>query len=1680
MAERKKKNAVGYRSFSFKKLGCSRSEEQQQKPEGSESVGVALPPEPSRAEQSWATRNVSVSRKVSKISATAEPKRGSSALPSSISPSIRQLTEKFNSSSKRSGGPTRTQQASPGAGAAGSSTLTRTRVDRIDGSPTRKSFHEDSGEGSFLESDPTTAESLSDSKSLKFHSGTDSVSGSDSEKWIFRRFSAESNKSGKRDYSQISAADLRKSLTTDEEEDVGSKEASLPCKPHRSYRHIPTHSERWPSVTKIRQLFDEKASQPLKTDTCESLKAAGRGYLHDSSCIESDNQSVCISVFDKFVSGEENRETSSAKDTSCYCVDIYFKTEHAHPSNDEEGDIENSELFSRSHFHTECNYHRSNSSTCRSHSTSAEAEATCKFPRKTGSTPDPKPDLQPCAALSSRRSVGLDTSSCCSSLQQPTERERRDIQGVGLPRDSLHSSHSSSRAPAPTTSSISSAPAPDKAITSYSSTIAPPSEPGAPTKVSCPLSFHWKLSSGDEEEVHSRRKRGGAWGYPSCPASSVTCRGGERSTTERGGSYLSHNKNGRWGAKVIGRSSGSEEDSPASIGTHCREAVRRRSLRKKKKISGAALAADRDDYNDQYGESEDSDSDPALTMDHTERQQQNTGEVTGMIHWSHSARDPGGRSNKARVQHWERLSSPTMSTTLPAVSRVSKVKIPPFVSSPGDSCCSSRYSSTETLKEEDQGNDGSCGDNMLFNTSGSEGRTSRTASSSVLSKTYHGNFTMYRSPSFGHGDNFSRAPVRVRPKILPTVTFIPSVTPRESGGSSGVRGLDTVVLRKTTGREVANKANKISMSNPDIASETMTLLNSLKNDVPKLKVRRPSGGDRNRAGECSSAYCRDLGLLSGTILPSGHRPSLKDLTATLRRTKSFTYSDKLTTGARSFLTSGTTKRSSSEQQLDLDEEKTEGGVVVSDREVESDGGDFRFGQNLRTYGLEDDDGEVMPTPLEERCVQEARQVIQDICQMCSRDDDDDDDLALMSSDSILGNEGLQVKQTDEGKEETGGVKDQMSTAQESENTKDKDKHEQERESKERERSEQSMQLEKLNSRGTDCWKKSNRQTREIEKALLKGDSEESMLYDRSMDELSGHDSSLTDEGIVTEPESGPTDLSERSFLGSAGVNLGSRVAKDVLGQPLTGWKQSALHEMKSFKQEEKTMPESSLNCTIHLNETRFPQSLTYPVCTAQTDNHIVDMGATTFMNKLNSEGINTSSAVSTELTSAAASGEGGFESPATPSAVRRRRKFSPSGNNNTGSDSSNGNHADSTTAAVGNGESTVYRSLSDPMPQRCCSLAEKGSNNFSSVDSNLLGSLSVKGGASPEASVASTLSEYIGSVASDLSVYSDGGSRDDCIQDYSRVIRNIVAEPGAMDRLITDDHGNGKAPKKKSFSDPSRRSEAPPVSQTDPQTGSTHQVSELDQSGQIPPSSSEPILSEQREELWDSEANCTQLLQAKIAASQSECSAVSDNPDDDDDSIDHDQKEKFNLDLKLAEVLSPRTTHRLAKKRPSKLQSFPDNVQFHPIEMGSDDQEEHSNQSKLISSLPASPLKSKSKTKPKHIRNTSEPTFIPISPPAQLQPLKEVNFQAVPPEDEVPSLEDVSQKYNLEDIEARPAFVASNGSQGLIPSAEGSGVTSNIGLIDAGPQKIGTEDTLSASAPQKTKPKVVSSDSPLL
>ncbi|XP_022061774.2 rho guanine nucleotide exchange factor 17 isoform X1 [Acanthochromis polyacanthus] len=1741
MAERERKNAAVYHSVSFKKLGSWR-EDQQHKSEELEAVGVALPPEPSKAEQPLATRNVSVSRKVSKISATtaglptADPKRGSSALLSSISPSIRQLTEKFSSS-----GSARTHGAPPADCAAvtrGSSTLPRARSSRRDGSPSCKVFHEDKSGGYSQDSDTTTAETVSENKVHKFHSGTDSVSGSDSERKserrIFTSLSTDiSSSSGKRDYSQIYARppDLRKTLTTDEEEDVSSRGFPPPCKSHRSYlsthhsNFIPLHSDKWPSVTKIRLLFDERQSKA--TDACEHLKAAGRGHLHELGLSESaplsdksGKLSSCSSANEAgTLVGAQSRET---KETFCYGMDFNFKADHHQYSNDEEAGIEtpspNSKASGRntsqssnsssSRSHTGgSHYHRINSSPFRSHSPSTEAEAAHKTPRTTGLTSDPNPDLQPPATLSWSPSVSLDTSSCSSSLQQQTARERRDRQGVGLPRDSLHSSHSSSGAPAPTSSSPSSAPAPDKAITS-SSTVAPSAEVRAPARFVSPLSSRWRFSSGDEEEEHTRRRKGGSWSVPSGPSPSISSGGGERGATERGGSYLSRSKNGWWGAKGIGRSSGSEEDSPGSLGLHCREAVRRRSLRKKKKVSGVALATGRDDYNDHDGESEDSDSDTALTMEHLERyRQQNTGgESGGTVSRSHSARESSSHSNRARVQQWERISSPVTSTTLPGVSRVSKVNIPPFVSSPGDSRSSSRYSSTETLKEEDQSISANRTANVFLNMGGPGGSTSRAASSSMLSKTYHGNFTMYRSPSFGHGDNFSRTPVRVRPKIVPTVTPLPSVLSSESGVSSGVRGAETIGGRKTTGGGRVNDKDKspISMSNPDITSETMTLLSFLKSDLSELKVRKTSGGDRSGVVEGSSVYRMGSGAHGGTLLSSGRRPSLKDLTATLRRAKSFTYSDKPTTTVRCYLTGGTTKRSSSEQQLDVDENRSGGRVVLSDREVESDGGDFRVGrgQRMGDYGFDDDD-EVMPTPLQERYVQEARQVIRDICQMNTREDDDDVD--VRRADDNLGTECLLVKKTNEEKEKAeGSTKDEASADQaaEFENTKDMDKHTRERENRERERSErdgQSVQSERL-SRGTEYWEKSKRQSREPERALLKGDSEESMSYDRSVDELSGHESSLTDEGIVTEPETGPSDLSERLFMGSAGVNLGSRIVRDVLGQPVTVWKQSALHEVEGFKQEGEKMTENSLSCTNRLNEVSVSRSLPLPA-RMESDSLIVELSTTTGISNNNtaSEGIHTNSAVS-QGSAATAGGGGGFEAPATPSALRRRRKFSPSGNNNTGSDSSNGSHVESTIAAVGNGESTVYRSLSDPMPQRRCSVTEEG-NNFSSVDSNLLGSLSVKGGGggAPEASTGATLSEDKGSIASDLSVCSDGGLRDDAIRDYSGMIRNIVAEPGAMDRLMTDDHGNGKAPKKKSFSDPSRRSDAPLLSQNDSQlkgqTGSTQPISELDQPGQIPPSSSEPILSEQREELWEPETKPAHTLppqlhhhpnssnKVKMSRSRSDCTTPSDIHDDDDviDQGEEEEVQKFNFDLKLAEVLSPRMIRRPTRKRPNRLAFFPHEDPFEPPELGLEGQEDNSNQTKLSSPVPPPRLQSKAKTIPKHVRHASEPTtFIPISPPSHLQPLKEADCRSTaepprPPGDEAPSLEDVTQKYILElssserDAEGPGALpVARDGGQG----AEGPGETSASGVTEAGPQKKGAEDAASIPAPQRTKPRV--------
>nr|XP_057935379.1 rho guanine nucleotide exchange factor 17-like isoform X2 [Doryrhamphus excisus] len=1580
MAERNKRRAPVYRSVSFKNLGSwgtNRSEEQPDKCDDSEAAYGSPPSEPS---------HVRAPRKVSKISATttaatAEPKKASSAPLSSISPSIRQLTERF--SSRR--GSERTHRARPGDGAAvprGNRTL-----------PRSLSHYQDGGAGYIPE------KSFLD-KIQKFHSGTDSVSGSDSEKKSEKRTFPTDN-SGKRD--SFCSSNHPKTSKLNNDIDVTIREPKSNKSTHFN-EFTPLNPDKWPSVTKIRQLFDERqvnATQQLKIN--DNLKDSDKNDPDNEQLLDKSNK---LSPFssnneDTTLSWPEASlvEGHIIKGTLCETMDFHSRIyQQPYLLLDEEASFSNDKVRN--------NVHRSRGSigSCsqgsqKSNSSpfSSEAEAASKTPSLIELTPDPHPDLQTSATTSRSSSSSRDASSCGSFLQEPIARERRVRQGVGLPRDSLHSSHSSSTAEASPSFSPLCAPAPDKAIT-FSSTVTPSSAHVRvdPTRSSC-----WRFSSGDEEEGRSRKKRD-----LSGPSHSLI-------------GYLSHSKNVQWRTKGIGRSSGSEEEN--SLGPSGREAIRRRSLRKKKCFCGH-------DDDDHDGESEDSDSDSPMTMEHLDRHRQATarGEFVLRLSRSHSAREAAVHSNRAKVQQqWERISSPAASTSLPGVSRVSKVNIPSFASSPGGSRCSSRYSSTETLKEEDQA---SC-TNRFLNTGG--GNTTRNASSSVLSKTYYGNFTMYRSPSFGHGDNFPRTQVRMRPQIMPSVTSSSVARPAP-------RVDETVTSQQTTGRD----KNGISKSNPDITTETMTLLNFLKSDLSELKVRKTNEGEK-----CGMASQSHVGT-------SGRRLSLKDLTATLRRAKSFTYSGKPSTAVRCYLSGGTTKRSSSEQQLDSDRENNAGRVSVSEREVESDGGDFRLGrgQKILDYGYDDDDEEVMPAPLQERYVQEARQVIQDICQMNTKVDEDDINIIKTVEEKTKGASMERETETDYGAD--------------FKTSKENDKHEQERENEEREKSErdeQSMQLEKINSRDTDYQEKVKTQNRETARALQKGDSEESVFCDRSVDELSGHESSLTDEGIVTEPEIGPSNPSERVFLGSGGVNLGSCIARDVLGQPVTIWKQSALHKEEGHTKESEEMMENDTGSSNHLNEVSIPHSS----CLEESDDAIIsDLDAIRTTNEATDAG-----------------SIGGLEAPATPSATRRRRKFSPSVNINTSSEVSNGT-TDSMAADV-NVESTVYRSLSDPMPHRSSCVAEE--DIFSSVDSNLLGSLSVRVGP-PEPPVMPTLAECKGSVASDLSVYSDGGLRyDDVVGDYSGVIRSIVAEPGAMDRLMTDDHNNGKAPKKKSFSDPSRRSDAALLSHNDcqfkGQASSTEPINELDQTGPMPPSSSEPILSKQIEKAWEEEEQHKQ----EAATQSHDCHhgnsdigikkarSESDNPDCEDDVIDQSTQRKteetrrFNFDLKLAEALSPRIVRRSPRKRPNRLaQFFSHEDPLEPPEL--EEQEGHNNAFELTPPL----LASKPKTRPKHVRHASEPaTFIPISPPPRPQPLSgQAPSPALrkTPVDETPSLEDATQKYILDVTDCpgphphqtRDGAEDSVSSPSTICSSPVTGAVSQTGL-DHGP---------SLPAPQKTKPRV--------
>ncbi|XP_064158672.1 rho guanine nucleotide exchange factor 17-like [Anguilla rostrata] len=1405
MAEKEKEKKVAvYRSVSFKKLESwsanktqSGTEDHQHKSKDLERSALPPPPTEAAAEKAQLkpARYVRASRKVSKISAaslsTAELKKGTR----SVSPSIRQLSEKFSSNTGHAHAST-----SVNSGVLKSITQTRSKF-KDEGLPSQKLLLEDSG---YLPAhDKDLLESSTDKAEDQSFSVCGSVSSSDTEKSQGRITRATAglaaSGAGKRHYSQITSAhsDCNKIVTAEDEAFVPGTPV---CKSQRGY--VTAHGDtihvdltNWPSVTKIRELFgDGNRKQYRPTSDSDDLKSAShqadrvketaltdRGEGH-SPLLPRTWQDVNSADHDINVSSVERQGAILSSNESRYQdMDFAFSTEQS-----DETVLSDS---SRSSLHREQLPH------ARRAQSPSSREPVEKWTVKLNSDPKPPPPAPP--PRSSSIALPLRTHSFASG-RQPQKREARQ------PSDSLHSWHSSSRPQA-----------------------APSAAPAGA-----------RLSSGEEEDSAGRRSRGARSGLP----------------LVRGGASFSRNsKNGSW-AVPPGRSSGSEEDSPVPL-AHSRDNVRRRSLRKKKK-SSAVVGVSRDDD----GDSDDSDSTPV--MEQFERHQQ-TGD----------SEQPGRRSEGPRSrptfggQTWERgypqgslgpdgyrrhyrgasdgaiVSSG--STPVPVVSRVSKVNISSFISSPSGSRSSSRYSSTETLKEEDQ----PC----------PAGSTAAGASS-VMSKTYHGNFTMYRSPSFGHGDNFSRAPVRVRPRL-----------PFNTGSAEGA-GLDCRGYRRSLSSE--KDKQRMSMSNPDIASETLTLLTFLKTDLSELRVRKKGGtGTDQNEDSCglNSGYHGTAGTSSVYRMGSRsqgyphRRPSLKDLTATLRRAKSFTYSEK-PQGRQQSSSSGA-KRSSSELRLD---QSGDGEVVVSDREVESD-------DCQRSYGYE----ELMPTPLQDRYVQEAQQVIRDICQMGAQGD------------------SLDMEYEDKGKKFR-RKEDEKAAAEEAEDEAQKENR----------RSGRSQKVIDAPFSGEGI---------ESEKCLRKGESDENVSYDKSVDELSGHESSLTDEGIVTEPESG-------SCRGS--------LNKDILGQPLTVWKQSGLYEEqgRGVNPEKVSVP---------------------PVLAVKTEY----------------EGV----AIVGESGSGRNVTQGPLEAPSTPSAIRRRRKFSSAGNN--GSDSSNGSNCES------NGE--TYRSLSDPMPHCRRSIAED-TKSFS-VDSNLLGSLSLSSKSGIPEPSAADLSECTGSAASDLSVCSDG------LRDYSTVIQSIVREPGTMDKLI-DEKANGKAVKKKSFSDPSRRGES---SDGPGFKGPSEPISELEQA--IPPSSSEPILSEQRDELGELEER---RRPGGKPRSQSERALPS-----------HLEQEVtegapcFPFDPKLAEVLSPRASRRSSKKRSNRATH----------QQLSDPEQQVGQPAELLQQPPQHLLR----PRPKHVRHASEPaTFLPIMPPERHLP----QCQSVPVSAQEPSLPTVHKPYqagqapSLEDV----------------------------------------------------------------
>ncbi|XP_029817330.1 rho guanine nucleotide exchange factor 17 [Manacus vitellinus] len=343
----------------------------------------------------------------------------------------------------------------------------------------------------------------------------------------------------------------------------------------------------------------------------------------------------------------------------------------------------------------------------------------------------------------------------------------------------------------------------------------------------------------------------------------------------------------------------------------------------------------------------------------------------------------------------------------PYSKRNSLVNILPFAS-PGGSRSSSRYSSTETLKEEEQF--GMCWP--------SQGRTLQAG------------YGIYRSPSFGTSDGLAWAQpgVRARPKL-----------PQGMAKAKPDRGSESL---QQPGPEGERAEHRKSLSNPDIATETLTLLSFLKSDLSELKVKKKgvrisldSGSDG-----CSGTTTPSPGGCGAAHPPNrwapGERPTLKDLTATLRRAKSFTCSEK--SGTRRLFLQSTMKQSSSELLL---------ATTDSQDRVAPDGG-------------QRGDEEALPMVIQDQYIQEARQVFEKISRMGSQQD-----------------YGFAAEQKD-----SGGVEGAEGVAP------------------------------------TGTTDTTLRGQVESAGCLKEVQSEENLARSKSVEELSGHESSVTDEGIVTEPE----------------------------------------------------------------------------------------------------------------------------------------------------------------------------------------------------------------------------------------------------------------------------------------------------------------------------------------------------------------------------------------------------------------------------------------------------------------------------------------------------------------------------------------------------------------------------------